>query len=1505
MAPYPVDISCSGLVRRHLELQPLRGKSWNVDVLLIGSHGSDLQPLAEWLSDHPDLSIRRLLLSSSPDTLTDLSNTTTPAVVVRADGDRLQIAKWIRGTQACPLCLDLRVIALRHPRESSAYSEGKLLRAYCRPWLTEFALEAASSLMSLFKDRDEFGHSGFEINLVTLALHRFKIEPHSGCPLCAKQVEDSAAGATVYYNMVCKSYTVQTNFLCSNITDFPATAENLVSEIDLPDYNATTNPNARYVFTYEPTYQHSSNVTGCLASVTLPTGGTITYSYGTGGTNGIVCADGSTSYLARSTPDTGTSSWVYTHSESGSAWTTNITDPTPQLNQTVLNFQGLYLTEEQAYAGSVAPGHLLKTIINCYNNNTSNCNSTAIVGSITQITHTVQWPGTLGPSKITTTYDTYGNLTEKDEYDYGASTPTRKTLVTYANPGNYINNRRSSVTVEDGSGNIKSQTTVTYDQGTVAASGVTTQHVNISGNRGNPTTISQLVAGTNTLSRTFTYYDTGVLNTMKDVNAAQWGNASYTFQYGGSGYMNEGNCYGAFFMGYTYPNINYMSKSFGYNCLGGVLAYVTDENNTSSGDTYLNNQFYWLPDYFSSGGGGFDTTFTFTHNSAKSESQGNNQNIGVPTVIATLDSLGRPHLIQTQESANTNAYDTAEMDYGVYGNVVRNTLPYVGTLGQTNPSGPATSWAYDPLQRLTQSQNSGGTCSPSTCMVTSYTYAANDTYQSVGPAPPNENAKRMNYEYDGLGRMTSVCEITSLPGSGPCGQTSSYTGYWTRYKYDALNHVIGVCQFTTVPSTTDCVASPSAGQQTRTYTYDGLGRMTSEKNPEVGQNGNQTIYYTYDSDTACGTSSGDLVKKVDPAGDRFCYAYDSLHRLTSVTYSGGYSSNTPNKYFVYDGLTTLNGTQMANARMRLSEAYTATCSTCTKITDLFFSYDFHGNIADEYELTPNSGQYFHVTQSYWANGVPDQLSGLPGLPTITNKVDYEGRVYSVSASTSPNPVTAAGFNAASLPTAVNFGSPDSTKDSDSFQYDPNTNWMTQFSLNVNNQSLVGNLTWNPIGSLNKLVITDPFNSSNSQTCNYSGDDLSRIASVSCSSTPAWAQTFSYDAFGNIAKTGNDSFGAVYTGPPPTNANTNHMLTIGGSAPSYDLNGNVTNDFLHSYAFDANGNPVTIDTVGATYDALGRMVEQNRSGQYTQIVYAPSGGKLALMQGTSTLVKGYVPLPGGTTAVYNSTGLAYYRHSDWVGSSRLASRPNHSVYFDGAYAPFGEVYASIGTNDLSFTGQNQDTVPNLYDFPNREYGIQGRWPSWDQAGFSVVNLGDPQTLNRYSYVRNSPLNLVDPDGYCPTSTIGPMMARGPTIGPGTTQQTPWYQTCTAKALAKGLASAGVDAIGLLPEGGLVKVAEKGIEKAAARQIGNFAGYRGIVADQLGTKIVEGVKNQYSVLHTYSESGDISYTGLASTTLGVADIVADVAGAVPVVGQVISGLQVANDFFKTGIEIARCN
>ena len=115
------------------------------------------------------------------------------------------------------------------------------------------------------------------------------------------------------------------------------------------------------------------------------------------------------------------------------------------------------------------------------------------------------------------------------------------------------------------------------------------------------------------------------------------------------------------------------------------------------------------------------------------------------------------------------------------------------------------------------------------------------------------------------------------------------------------------------------------------------------------------------------------------------------------------------------------------------------------------------------------------------------------------------------------------------------------------------------------------------GTLQQNVIADPFNPANTQACNYTHDDLVRLASVTCTNntTNVWAQTFGYDPLGNLSK-------FLVTGYPgvsftPTYSTSTNRIT---SAPfTCDANGNSTQDNGHSYTWDAEGKPVTLDSVG--------------------------------------------------------------------------------------------------------------------------------------------------------------------------------------------------------------------------------------------------------------------------------------------------------------------------------------
>jgi RHS repeat-associated protein len=1057
------------------------------------------------------------------------------------------------------------------------------------------------------------------------------------------------SGASAAYKVNYTQYTVRTYFNISGITDYAATSIALVSSIVLPD-------NSQYTFTYEatpsaasctPLSGTTSCVTARVASVTLPTGGQITYSYN-GGNNGIF-SDGSAATLTRATPD---GTWTYAQVKgTGAASTTTVTDP--QGNQTVIQFQGIYETQRQVYQG----GTLLLTTNTCYNGSASPCNGTAITPPISQRTIITTLPGNL-QSKHFDSYSAYGLPTESDDCDYGSGAPgalLRKTTIAYASLGN-INAFPHQVTVYNATTQV-AQTTYNYDETGVTTSSGTPQHASVSGSRGNLTSINYPVSG---LTAHFTYYDTGTVSTATDVNGAVTTN-SYPDA--------TSTCGNAFPTSVSEPLS--LSRSMTWNCIGGVQLTAKDENGQITSTAYT-DPYFWRPSS-STDAANAQTNFTYTGQNSVEAALTFNSGNSATDVLTTLDGLGRVHLKQTRQAPGSSNFDTVETDYDALGRASRVTLPYAGTAGQTNSSAPATVTTYDPLSRPTLVTDAGGGSA-------TYSYPQNDVTVTIGPAPTGENTKRRQLEYDALGRVTSVCEITGATGSGTCGQSSAQTGFWTKYSYtfDSQAHPL--------LNVTQNAQAPAGSQQARSYAFDAMNRPIFETNPE-----SSTTAYTLDSDSTCGTSTGDRVKRVDAVGNTTCTTYDALHRVTSVTYSGPYASSTPNKYLVYDSAT-VNGVAMANAKNRLAEAYTATSQTGTKITDEGFSYSRRGELTDLYQLTPHSGSYYHVSQTYWPHGAPSQLSGNIGLPTIqyggtigsTVGLDGEGRITQITASSGQNPVTGVSFNTASLPSQVSFGS----GDTDIFGYDSNTLRMTQYQFKVNGQSDSGTLTWNANSTLQKLAIADAFNGANNQTCNYGYDDLTRLTSANCGS--AAAQTFSFDAFGNINKSG-----SPYSFQPTYSSSTNRMTSLPGFTPTYDNNGNVTNDSNHTYAWDADGNSVTVDTMGLTFDALDRAVEKNNSGTYTEIVYAPTGAKLALMGGTN-LKTGFVSLPGQAQAVYTSSGLTYYRHSDWLGSSRLSSTSaaapqtsgKGSATLNGSEQSIAGAPATAGTGTVSFSGTLQ-------------------------------------------------------------------------------------------------------------------------------------------------------------------------------------------------------------------------
>jgi RHS repeat-associated protein len=84
---------------------------------------------------------------------------------------------------------------------------------------------------------------------------------------------------------------------------------------------------------------------------------------------------------------------------------------------------------------------------------------------------------------------------------------------------------------------------------------------------------------------------------------------------------------------------------------------------------------------------------------------------------------------------------------------------------------------------------------------------------------------------------------------------------------------------------------------------------------------------------------------------------------------------------------------------------------------------------------------------------------------------------------------------------------------------------------------------------------------------------------------------------------------------------------------------------------------------------------------------------------------------------------------------------------GASSMYGQPYSSGG--DEQFPGHKDDPESGLHYNLARSYDpAMSRWVSADKV---MPNAYDPQSLNKYSYNRNDPVNLLDPSGNSPWSS----------------------------------------------------------------------------------------------------------------------------------------------------------
>jgi RHS repeat-associated protein len=306
------------------------------------------------------------------------------------------------------------------------------------------------------------------------------------------------------------------------------------------------------------------------------------------------------------------------------------------------------------------------------------------------------------------------------------------------------------------------------------------------------------------------------------------------------------------------------------------------------------------------------------------------------------------------------------------------------------------------------------------------------------------------------------------------------------------------------------------------------------------------------------------------------------------------------------------------------------------------------------------------------------------------------------------------------------------------------------------------------------------NAAGAQTFNrtYTYESLNRLSTLSSPSDPSGCNGLSwgYDPWGNRTAQTTTS-GSCFQQPSTTFTTSNQFPT----SYQYDAAGNMTYDGMHQYAYDAENRLIQVDgsagycstrsgtpaTACYVYDAMGRRVHKSGTGvpYPIDVIYDLDGHVTAEYEpacsgGTECWSTGYAYVNGALVAEYKNA-TTYFIHHDQLGSTRLVSiypapsnptLPSQWLSETLDYLPFGELNSTdTGIDSHKFTSKERDmetaSPPGAsngldnFDFRYNSSSL-GRFTSPDPLGGSISN---PQSLNRYAYVLNNPLNFVDPFG----------------------------------------------------------------------------------------------------------------------------------------------------------------
>ena len=288
-------------------------------------------------------------------------------------------------------------------------------------------------------------------------------------------------------------------------------------------------------------------------------------------------------------------------------------------------------------------------------------------------------------------------------------------------------------------------------------------------------------------------------------------------------------------------------------------------------------------------------------------------------------------------------------------------------------------------------------------------------------------------------------------------------------------------------------------------------------------------------------------------------------------------------------------------------------------------------------------------------------------------------------------------------------------------------------------------SYDPNGNI--TAIADQLDPTKSKSYGY--DPLDRLSSAQ---GPWGSLAYTYDGVGNRLKESNEEE-TLYS------YQANRLMSTTGQKPyafTYDANGNTTAENVKGYIYNQNQRLIkvteqsgeqTLTSGEYVYNGNGQRVKKTTAGQSTLFFYDTEG---RLIGETGTTSVDYLFCNGKPIAKSEGSSIYYY-HTDHLGTPQRMTDADKIVVWDGEFKPFGEIVDITGTivNNLRFPGQYFDAETGLNYNYFRDYNPKmGRYLQADPIGFGGG-------VSLYTYVKNNPINWIDPSGLATQSCYRPL------------------------------------------------------------------------------------------------------------------------------------------------------